>query len=128
MEKISAVIVAGGCSSRMGGTDKLRLVLGGKTVLRRAAEAFAQSACIAEIVVVAAPDRVGAVQRELADLAKLRAVVPGGATRALSVRAGVLACAPDAAYYAIHDAARPFVSAALIERKAPSISGSGAVT
>ncbi len=116
MPKVSAIIVAAGASNRMGGQDKLGLRIGSKTVLERSVAALANNADISDVVVVTAADRIEQVRALCAPFAKLRAVVPGGATRVESTRAGVAACAPDTDYYAIHDGARPFVSDALISR------------
>ena len=43
----------------------------------------------------------------------VRRVVAGGATRAASVRAGLVAVPDDAAIIVVHDAARPLASAGL---------------
>jgi 2-C-methyl-D-erythritol 4-phosphate cytidylyltransferase len=48
--------------------------------------------------------------------AKLVAVVPGGATRAESVRVGLGEVADDALVVLVHDAARPLVEEPLLER------------
>lgn len=98
------MIAAGGCSSRMGGTDKLRADIYGMPALGRSAGAFAG---IADDIVVAASDP--AACRALLDSCGLYAVktVQGGATRMLSVLAGMRAL-PGADYIAVHDGARPF--------------------
>ena len=114
--KVSAVIVGGGTSSRMDGIDKLFLELDGVTVLERSVAAFETSEYIDEITVVVAREQVSKTERLLARHDKIKGVVEGGDSRSASARNGVLACAADAAFYAIHDAARPFVSGALIER------------
>lgn len=95
------VLVAAGNSTRMGLGSKQRkpfLDLGGMTVLERAAEAFAVLPRVAEIVVVA-QQQDHACLRELAQaggpLAKLSAIVEGGAERSDSVRAGVEATRED---------------------------------
>ncbi|MCA8980153.1 MAG: 2-C-methyl-D-erythritol 4-phosphate cytidylyltransferase [Planctomycetes bacterium] len=112
------VLVAAGNSTRMGhGERKPFLDLGGMTVLERAAEAFAAEPRVAEIVVVAQEqdhERVRALAREGGPLAKLSAVVAGGAERADSVRRGVEATNPGIALIAVHDAARPLVDLATV--------------
>lgn len=113
--KVSAILAAGGSSSRMG-ENKLTLKIGGRSVFERSLALLQRNELVDEIVVVAAPDFVG----EATALAKsggadkVRAVVAGGANRFLSVQNGVSACSPDAGYYCIHDAARPFASDALV--------------
>ncbi len=116
MPKVSAIVVAGGSSARMKGVDKLFVPLGGRTVLARSVEALASHPEIDEVVVAASAQNLEAVRALFAGTPKLRAVVAGGATRTLSVQSGLAACSPDAEYYAIHDAARPFVRADLISR------------
>ncbi|MEG0913878.1 MAG: 2-C-methyl-D-erythritol 2,4-cyclodiphosphate synthase [Oscillospiraceae bacterium] len=116
MHKISAVIVAGGSSARMDGVDKLLLKIGSKTVIERSAEAFENNALISEIIIVASESAADEFLRICGRLSKLKAVVCGGNTRTKSVRCGIDACSADVEYIAIHDGARPFVSAALITR------------
>ena len=106
----SAVILAAGSSTRMG-FDKLAFALGGGTVLGRSLRAFDACPLIGEIVVVTGRDDALA-RREAAACAKPVRLVPGGATRAESALAGVRAA--SGTLVAIHDAARPFVSGAVI--------------
>ena len=111
MEKsVSAVLVAAGSSTRMG-FDKLSFDLGGETVLHRSIRAFEQCPDVTEIVLVAGKNRAF-VEQQAADCAKPVRIVPGGATRAESAKNGVLAAAGE--IVAVHDAARPFVSQAVI--------------
>ncbi len=68
-----------------------------------------------EIIVVTAADRLANADEALADLTGWRAVA-GGATRAESVQNGLAALsAPDDEAVLIHDAARPFVTAAHVQ-------------
>ena len=111
MEKsVSAVLVAAGSSTRMG-FDKLSFDLGGETVLHRSIRAFEQCPDVTEIVLVAGKNRAF-VEQQAADCTKPVRIVPGGATRAESAKNGVLAAAGE--IVAVHDAARPFVSQAVI--------------
>ena len=114
MPKISAVIVAGGSSSRMRGTDKIFLNIGGKTVLERSVGAFEKNALVNEIVVVTNEGVLEQTRTFLARCGKLKDIVIGGDCRNASVQNGVAACSRDSDYYAIHDAARPFVTEELI--------------
>lgn len=116
MPDISAIIVAGGSSARMKGTDKLFFEIGGITVLEHSIMAFQRHELITEIIVATAEDNLKRVAELCMRHNKVKAVVPGGAHRNASVQNGVAACSPEAAYYAIHDAARPFVSGELISR------------
>ena len=106
-EKVCAVIVAGGSSRRMG-FDKLLAPLEGGTVIEKSVWAFAQHPMIDEIVVVAGEGNRAKIRELVQNIPRVRAVVTGGAERSDSVRAGL--AATDAAWAAIHDGARPFVS------------------
>ena len=111
MEKrVSAVLVAAGSSTRMG-FDKLSFDLGGETVLHRSIRAFEQDPLVTEIVLVAGKNRAF-VEQQAADCTKPVQIVTGGTTRAESAKNGVLAAAGE--LVAVHDAARPFVSQAVI--------------
>lgn len=115
-ERVAAVIVAAGSSTRMG-QPKLLLSLGGIPVIVHTMKAFQQCAAVDEIVLVT---RSGDVERmrELAQangIGKLRSVVPGGDSRQQSVANGVRACSEAVGYFAIHDGARPLITEACIE-------------
>ena len=111
MEKtVSAVLVVAGSSTRMG-FDKLSFDLGGETVLHRSIRAFVQCPQVTELVLVAGKNR-DFVAQQAADCPKPVQIVAGGATRAESAKNGVLAAHGE--LVAVHDAARPFVSAAVI--------------
>ena len=119
-----AVIVAAGTSKRMAGTDKLLADLGGRPVLRWALESMAAAPSVRDIVVVAAPDRVPALSA-LPWLEALGArVVAGGERRQDSVAAGVRAT--DAEVVLVHDGARPFVAADVVEAVAAASREHGA--
>ena len=107
---ISAVLVAAGSSTRMG-FDKLSFDLGGETVLHRSIRAFAQCPQITELVLVAGKNRAF-VEQQAVGCTKPVQIVAGGATRAESAKNGVLAAHGE--LVAVHDAARPFVSPAVI--------------
>jgi 2-C-methyl-D-erythritol 4-phosphate cytidylyltransferase/2-C-methyl-D-erythritol 2,4-cyclodiphosphate synthase len=104
--KIAAILVAAGTGSRFGAdTPKQFLTLAGKPVIRHAAEALAADASLLQPVGEAEP-----IDRALAGVAGVLPVVPGGATRQDSVRAGLEALAPfQPDIVLVHDAARPFI-------------------
>jgi 2-C-methyl-D-erythritol 4-phosphate cytidylyltransferase/2-C-methyl-D-erythritol 2,4-cyclodiphosphate synthase len=119
-----AVVVAAGASQRMAGTDKLLADLGGRPVLRWALDSMAGAPSVRGIVVVAAPDRVPALSA-LPWLQALGArVVAGGERRQDSVAAGVRAT--DAEVVLVHDGARPFVAASVVEAVAAAAREHGA--
>jgi 2-C-methyl-D-erythritol 4-phosphate cytidylyltransferase/2-C-methyl-D-erythritol 2,4-cyclodiphosphate synthase len=106
-----AIVVAAGTGSRAGGNKQWRL-LGGKPVLRWSVEAFLAAG--AEVVVVTAPGAQDQAAEALTGLTGWRSV-DGGETRAESVRNG-LAALEGAQIVMIHDAARPLLSRAVIDR------------
>ncbi len=110
---VTAILAAGGSSTRMG-FDKLSYDLGGRTVLEQSLLAFDRCPQVTGIVLVAGQTAWDAARKAAARCTKPVQLVPGGATRAESVRAGVLAAADG--LVAIHDAARPFVSQDVIQR------------
>ncbi|MGD0410059.1 MAG: 2-C-methyl-D-erythritol 4-phosphate cytidylyltransferase [Verrucomicrobiota bacterium] len=114
----SAIIVAAGLSSRMGGqTDKLFLPLAGRPLVAHTWQRFDCASFISEIVLVVRNGRQGAFA-ELAAACGFRKpfrLVAGGAERQDSVWNGLQNLAPGTDIVAIQDAARPCTSAALIE-------------
>jgi 2-C-methyl-D-erythritol 4-phosphate cytidylyltransferase len=114
---LSAIIVAGGSSRRMG-SDKLFAVVAGELVIAHAIRAFDRATSVSEIIVVARDkrhDEIQKISRE-ARFKKLRSVIPGGERRQDSVRSGLAAIDPQAKYVAVHDAARPLIMPEQIER------------
>jgi 2-C-methyl-D-erythritol 4-phosphate cytidylyltransferase/2-C-methyl-D-erythritol 2,4-cyclodiphosphate synthase len=87
-------------------------------LLARTIDAFAQARAVDDILVVIRPEDASLYRESTeARAGRLRQPVAGGARRQDSVRAGLEALAGDApSSVLIHDAARPFVSAALIDR------------
>ncbi len=122
-----AVIVAGGSSRRMG-FDKLTADLEGRPVLAWSAAAFNDCPSIDAMVLVCAASARHELEKIARDAApsKLKHVVVGGPYRHLSVAEG-LGCVPaEAAMIAVHDAARPLVGQAMIERCLESARNTGA--
>lgn len=111
------IIVAAGRSERMGGLDKVFATLAGRPLLAWTLAAFKKCDAIDGIVVVASAESLARMRAFVAEwrFDTVTAVVPGGATRQLSVRAGIDAAA-DAAIVAVHDGARPLVTPELIAR------------
>jgi 2-C-methyl-D-erythritol 4-phosphate cytidylyltransferase/2-C-methyl-D-erythritol 2,4-cyclodiphosphate synthase len=126
--KVAAVIVAAGRGTRAGAADvpKQFRPIGGETMLRRTLGLFAGAAgCELVQTVIHVDDND--LYRTAADGFDLLPPVTGGATRQASVHAGLEALAahaPDTVL--IHDAARPFASAALIARAIAAAQETGA--
>jgi 2-C-methyl-D-erythritol 4-phosphate cytidylyltransferase/2-C-methyl-D-erythritol 2,4-cyclodiphosphate synthase len=115
--KTVALLVAAGSGSRAGGgIPKQYRRLGGKTVLAHALDHLAQP-LIDEVRVVIGPGQESLYAQAVEGRALLPAIA-GGAERQHSVRNGleVIAAGGGATRILIHDAARPFVPAAVIER------------
>lgn len=112
MTEVSAIIVAAGNATRMGGPDKQFMQLGNDPVLLHSIQLFNQMSEITEIIVVTKADSVEEVQSLLAQFRfqKPNRVTAGGLTRQDSVLAGVLLCQANG-LVAIHDGARPLLSA-----------------
>ena len=113
-----AVIVAGGTGSRVGGDlPKQYRTIGGEVVLRKTVSVFQTHPGVDRIVLVIGADHEDLCRDALRGLDPLP-LTHGGATRQSSVRAG-LALLEDADaedIVLVHDAARPFISPAVIDR------------
>ena len=123
---VAALIVAAGRGSRAAGAGapKQYWPIGGAPMLTRAIAAFASHPRIDDILVVIHPEDEALYRAAVTPhAALLRDPVAGGARRQDSVRAGLEAFtnrAPSSVL--IHDAARPFVPAALIDRVIEALS------
>lgn len=125
MSRCAAIIVAAGSSRRMG-FNKLLAPLCGEPVLRRTLGAFQACQEIGEIILVAGDD-VAAAAREW-EVPKLIRLVPGGAERHFSVKAGLDAVSTDCDLIAIHDGARPLIAVEQITRCIEAARAKAAVT
>jgi 2-C-methyl-D-erythritol 4-phosphate cytidylyltransferase/2-C-methyl-D-erythritol 2,4-cyclodiphosphate synthase len=116
--KVAAILVAAGRGLRAGGdTPKQYRRLCGRSVISRSLSLFAEHARIDHVVSVINPEDRGLYAMAVGDAQHDVAVVDGGGTRQQSSLAGLRALAmlsPDVVL--IHDAARPFASAALVDR------------
>lgn len=133
MSSTIAIIVAAGRGSRAGeGGPKQYRPLAGQAVLARTAEAFLNHPGIDAVRVIIHRDDEALYAEAMGGLlrhAKLLAPVFGGAERQDSVRLGLESLDADPpAKVLIHDAARPFVDAAVISRVIKALGGAdGAV-
>ncbi len=121
MPSFAAILPAAGQSTRYGGTtNKLLADLAGRPVLARSLGAFLDRTDVACAVLPTAlpllgnPDLPPSLASRLRDR-RVR-ICPGGASRADSVRGALRLVPPEVEWVAIHDAARPLVSPALIDR------------
>lgn len=127
LPRTAAIIVAAGRGLRAGaGGPKQYRSIAGRTVIARALSAFCEHADVFAVQPVVNPDDTEMFAAAVAGLAA-RPAVSGGATRQASVLAGLEALVdqkPDIVL--VHDAARPFVSAAVITRAIEAAGRTGA--
>lgn len=116
-KRTAAIIVAAGRGLRAGsGGPKQYRSIGGQTVISRAMAPFCRHPQIFAVQPVVNPDDAAMFNDAVTGM-RYQPPAAGGATRQASVRAGLEALAdqsPDIVL--IHDAARPFVTAAVISR------------
>jgi 2-C-methyl-D-erythritol 4-phosphate cytidylyltransferase len=125
-----AVVLAGGVGERLGaGRPKQLLEVGGRPILAHAIGAFDGHPGVAEVLVVMAAGHVRAAAALAAAFRKVSGVIEGGATRTASSAAALttLAGRPDGTRVLFHDAARPFVDRAVIDRTLAALAGFDAV-
>jgi 2-C-methyl-D-erythritol 4-phosphate cytidylyltransferase/2-C-methyl-D-erythritol 2,4-cyclodiphosphate synthase len=114
---VTVIIAAGGAGRRLGGdTPKQLLDIGGGTMLEHSTAAFTRHPRVSDVIVVLS---------EVAVIPGVR-VVKGGARRQDSVANGFAAVPANADVVLIHDAARPFVTADLIDRTIDAAAAHGA--
>ncbi len=100
----------------MGGARKPFLELAGEPALRHALKPFLADARVVAVVVALAPSDARAAPSWISALDPRLRVVEGGATRTQSVRAAIAALPSDVDVIAVHDAARPLVTAEVVSR------------
>jgi 2-C-methyl-D-erythritol 4-phosphate cytidylyltransferase / 2-C-methyl-D-erythritol 2,4-cyclodiphosphate synthase len=124
---IAAVVVAAGRGERAGGgVPKQYRLLFGEPLLRRTLCAFVEHPDVGLVQPVIHPEDVTLYQDAVKRLELLQPVC-GGSTRQISVRAGLEPLGRhNPKLVLIHDAARPFASAALISRAIASGEKAGA--
>jgi 2-C-methyl-D-erythritol 4-phosphate cytidylyltransferase len=117
---VGVVVVAAGRGERLGDRGPKALVaLAGEPLLVHTLRALG-AAGLPPAVVVHTPGEEAAFAAAV-DGFRVAALVPGGATRTASVRAGVAALDGTVTAVAVHDAARPLVPPAVIERAVAAV-------
>lgn len=122
MDKIrtTAIVLAAGQGERMhSSVHKQYLLIKDKPVLYYALKAFEDSTLINDILLVVGKGEETYCQKEIQekfDFHKIQTIVCGGKERYHSVAYGIRSIEWDCDYVFIHDGARPFVDAGIIER------------
>lgn len=114
-----AVLVAAGAGTRLGADrPKAFVALAGRPLLAESLDRLDRSGWIDAIVIAAPPEweEPAILLAEELTASKVVAVVTGGVTRAESVRTALAEVADDAIAVVVHDAARPLVDDAILER------------
>jgi 2-C-methyl-D-erythritol 4-phosphate cytidylyltransferase len=126
----SAIIAAAGMGARMASDrPKQFLHLAGTPIIFHTLQPFEECDSIQEVIVVLPAEESAAFLALAAKrgLRKLSRVVPGGTTRADSVKRGLLAIrAATAGIVAVHDGVRPFVTVEEIESVVAAAESDGA--
>lgn len=100
----------------MGGRRKQYLVLAGVPILLRSVRPFLADPRVVDVVVALPPEDADEPPPWLLEEDPRVRVVPGGASRADSVRAALEALAADVHVAVVHDGARPLVSPEVVDR------------
>ncbi|MBV2367087.1 2-C-methyl-D-erythritol 4-phosphate cytidylyltransferase [Streptomonospora nanhaiensis] len=129
---VTAAVLAGGVGARMGGgLPKQLLPLAGRAVLEHAVAAFCAAPEVDDVIVLMVGEHLAEAERIVAgaDLAKVSAVLPGGATRTATSAAALAAVSHrrDSDLLLLHDAARPLVTRAVISGCVAALATAGAV-
>ncbi len=103
------------------GINKQYLLLAGKPILAHTLQVFEDAPCVDDVYVIVPEAEIPYCREEVVErygLAKVRAIVAGGAERQHSVMNGLqaLAGAGDDDVVLIHDGVRPFVPERVLER------------
>ena len=127
---IGVVVPAAGRGERLGGRmAKAFVLLAGRPLVCHTLAAFQRAPQVSSVVLVVRSEDQARMQQLVRHerFTKVRAVVLGGASRAVSVTRGVAALPAEARWVVVHDAARPCVTPALIATIIQQVKRHGAV-
>jgi 2-C-methyl-D-erythritol 4-phosphate cytidylyltransferase len=119
MSRIAAILPAAGLGTRMGaGTPKQFLELGGEPLVIFTLRRLAACAAITDFILATRGEELTSLEDRVikARLGRPARVVHGGDTRQQSVANALAQVAPETEIVLVHDAARPFVTPAQIDR------------
>jgi len=119
-DNLRVVVAAAGQGSRMGTkTNKQFIMLNNKPVIAYSLDFFEKQDSVDEIVVVTSAKEIEYCRHEIIEknkYQKVSAVLVGGQQRQDSVWAALQCLAPDTDFVAVHDGARPLLSADVLSR------------
>ena len=119
-DNLNLIVAAGGCSERFGAKDKLLEMLGDLPVFLHCIRNFASLCRRGNMIIAVRREAIDSYRHYAKECLPGTPVtfVPGGADRCASVRNALAALPVEDGLVAIHDAARPLASAALLQRVA----------
>ena len=117
-QRVSAILLAAGKSTRMNGIDKLLYPLASIPTICWSLRTLETSSLVDNIVLVLPKDRNSEIEliSKKASPRKLTTICNGGTSRFQSALKGLVATGPGYRWALIHDGARPFISKELIKR------------
>lgn len=119
---VAVLVPAAGSGLRLGaGVPKALCTLAGEPLLVHTVRRLAAAQCTAQVVVAAPPDAVDEVMELLSAVPVPLIVVPGGASRQVSVAAALAAADSRYPIVLVHDAARTLAPPALVDRVAAAV-------
>ena len=129
---VAAIVLAAGAGRRIGGeVAKTYLPIAGRPLVLRTLDRMFAAKTVEQVVLVVAANEIDRCDALLGNDPQLRdrpyLLQTGGATRQQSAKRGLERIAAETDVVIIHDGARPFVSAALIDRCVESAAEKGAV-
>ena len=127
--RCTAIVLAAGQGKRMHSKiQKQFLEIGEKPVLYYSLHCFQESPLIRDIILVTGADMISYCKEKIVEkygFTKVSRITAGGKERYDSVYAGLLCC-QDTDYVYIHDGARPFINADIIQRGYEAVKDTGA--
>lgn len=129
--RCSAVIAAGGIGSRMNlSFNKIFLAVDDKPILAYTLDAFEDTPCVEEIILVCNENDIPLCHEVVNDFeySKVKSIVKGGQTRQESIQIGLKEVSEEYDLIITHDAARPLVTSDLITAVAQCADETGAAT
>jgi 2-C-methyl-D-erythritol 4-phosphate cytidylyltransferase len=132
METLHAIVPAAGRGSRFGANvNKMYFKVGGLPILIQTLRALAACQPCGAVTVAAAPEELARVEELLEEYKEFFPriacnVTPGGETRQRSVGNALKTLPAKCEFVAVHDGARPLLTAALFERVLAAAQKSGA--